>query len=95
MWAGAISELTEQVHLEDPSLIDGAEAPEPVSHTFFQPVVNMQWIDVVGILRSTDQRALCKRSSTWHVYTSNIFKYSKAWKHATIALYTHKNERMC
>lgn len=28
LWAEAVSELTEQVHLEDPSLIDGSEAPE-------------------------------------------------------------------
>ena len=29
LWAEAIAELTEQVHLEDPSLIDGAEPTEP------------------------------------------------------------------
>ena len=29
LWSEAISELTEQVHLEDPSLMDDGEAPEP------------------------------------------------------------------
>ena len=35
LWAEAIGELTEQVHLEDPSLMDGAEAPDPVGLVFF------------------------------------------------------------
>ena len=29
LWAEAVGELTEQAHLEDPSLIDGAEPVEP------------------------------------------------------------------